>query len=67
MSEKKDVYILPALHLTLGQRSVIVDSVSIFTARIFPGEKIFGNIGQDFMKQFEEITLNFSDMYVRGK
>jgi hypothetical protein len=64
--QKKDVYILPALHLTLGKKTVTLDSVSILTAKIFPGEKFYGNIGQDFMKQFNEMTFNFRDMYVRG-
>jgi hypothetical protein len=64
--QKKDVFILPSLHLTLGQKTVTVDSVSVLTAKIFPGEKFYGNIGQDFMKQFDEITFNFRDMYVLG-
>lgn len=64
--QKKDVYILPALRLTLGQKAVTVDSVSIFTAKIFSGEKFYGNIGRDFMQQFSEMIFNFRDMYVRG-
>jgi hypothetical protein len=65
--EKKDVYILPLMRLTLGQKTVTVDSVSVLTDKIFPGEKFYGNIGRDFMNQFDEITFNFQDMYVRGK
>jgi hypothetical protein len=64
--QTKDTWILPAMHLTLGQKTVTVDSVSILTDKIFPGEKFYGNIGQDFMKQFDEITFNFRDMYVKG-
>jgi len=64
--EKKDVYILPALRVRLGQKVVTVDSVSVLTAKIFPGEKFYGNIGRDFMQQFDEMTFNFRDMYVRG-
>ena len=65
--EKKDVYILPAMRLTLGQKTVTVDSVSVLTDKIFPGEKLYGNIGRDFMNQFDEIIFNFREMYVRGK
>jgi hypothetical protein len=65
--EKKDVYILPAMRLALGQKTVTVDSVSVLTDKIFPGEKLYGNIGRDFMNQFDEIIFNFRDMYVRGK
>jgi len=64
--QKKDVYILPALRVSLGQKTVTVDSVSVFTDKIFPGEKFYGNIGRDFMQQFDKITFNFLDMYVRG-
>ncbi|MBS1602917.1 MAG: aspartyl protease family protein [Bacteroidetes bacterium] len=64
--QKKEVYILPVLRVGLGGRAVTVDSVSVVTDKIFPGEKFYGNIGRDFMNQFNEITFNFTDMYVRG-
>jgi predicted aspartyl protease len=64
---KKDSYILPSLLLALDHKTVSVDSVSILTEKIFPGEKLYGNIGQDFMKQFTEMTINFHDMYITGK
>ncbi|WP_431210953.1 aspartyl protease family protein [Puia sp. P3] len=65
--EKKDVYILPSIRLTLGKKTVAVDSVSVLTDKIFPGEKLYGNIGRDFMNQFDELIFNFRDMYVRGR
>ena len=63
---KKDSYVLPSLHLALNNKTVAVDSVSIFPQKISPGEKLYGNIGQDFMRQFSKMTFNFRDMYVTG-
>jgi hypothetical protein len=65
-SRKKDSYVLPTLHLTLGNKTVAVDSVSVFSQKIYPGEKFYGNIGQDFMKKFTNVTINFRDMFVTG-
>jgi len=66
-SRKKESYVLPTLRLTLNNRTVTVDSVSVFSEKIYPGEKFYGNIGQDFMRRFSEFTINFRDMYVSGQ
>jgi hypothetical protein len=66
-ARKKDSYVLPILHFTLDNKTVSVDSVSIFSQKIYPGEKFYGNIGQDFMRGFSEFTINFKDMFVTGK
>ena len=63
---KKDSYVLPSLHLALNNKTISVDSVSIFPEKISPGEKLYGNIGQDFMHQFSKMTFNFQDMFVTG-
>ncbi|HWB91934.1 MAG TPA: pepsin/retropepsin-like aspartic protease family protein [Puia sp.] len=63
---KKETYTLPSLHLSLGNKTVAVDSVSVLTEKIWPGEKLYGNIGQDFIKQFNELTIDFKYMYVTG-
>jgi predicted aspartyl protease len=65
-SRKKDSYVLPNVRLTLNNKTVSVDSVSVFAQKIYPGEKLYGNIGQDFMRGFSELTINFRDMYVTG-
>src|SRR6202000_1929111 len=58
-ARKKDSYVLPTVRCTLNNKTVSVDSVSIFPEKIGPGEKFYGNIGQDFMHGFNEMTLNF--------
>ncbi len=66
-TQKKEVYVLPKLDLTVGGKTVTVDSVSVLTKVISPGEKFYGNIGQDFLNKFNEIVYNFKDMYFEGK
>jgi hypothetical protein len=63
---KKNSYVFPTLRLTLNDKTVAVDSVTIFPNKIYPGEKLYGNIGQDFMHQFSKMTFNFRYMYVTG-
>jgi predicted aspartyl protease len=65
-AQKKKVYVLPKFNLTLGGKSVVVDSVSVLTKPITPGEKFYGNIGQDFTNKFSEVIYNFKDMYIKG-
>ncbi|SHN18887.1 retroviral-like aspartic protease family protein [Mucilaginibacter sp. OK098] len=66
-AQKKKVYVLPKFNLTLGSKSVVVDNVSVLTKPITPGEKFYGNIGQDFTNKFSEVIYNFKDMYINGK
>ena len=63
---KQNVYIIPHLDLTLGNKTVIVDSVAAHPDRIKPAEKFYGNIGQDFTTKFKEIIINFKYMYIKG-
>lgn len=63
---KKESYVLPSLSLTLDNKTVSIDSVSIFPQKISPGEKLYGNIGQDFMRGFSRLTINFQDMFITG-
>ena len=64
--QKKTVYTLPSLELTLGNKTVTLDSVDIFTQKISPEETLYGNIGIDFASKFNELILNFDQMYVKG-
>jgi len=65
-SQKKEVYVLPKINLTLGNKTVTVDSVDVLQQKIVPDEKFYGNIGQDFTKNFNEIIYNFKYMYIKG-
>lgn len=65
-SQKKAVYILPKATLTVGNKTVTVDSISVLTSKITPDEKLYGNIGQDFTNKFNEVIYNFKYMYMKG-
>jgi len=65
-SQKKEVYILPKINLTLGNKTVTVDSVDVLQQKIVPDERFYGNIGQDFTNNFNEIIYNFKYMYIKG-
>jgi hypothetical protein len=64
--QKKEVYVLPELHLLLGDKKVTVDSVDVLMQKIFPKERFYGNLGQDFAGKFNEIIFNFKYMYIKA-
>lgn len=64
--ETKDTYIIPSPDLRMGKKKVALDSVIVLTKKIFPGEKLYGNIGNDFDSHFTELILNFDKMYISG-
>ncbi|HEY4195971.1 MAG TPA: retropepsin-like aspartic protease [Mucilaginibacter sp.] len=64
--DKKMVYVLPKVDLTLAGKTVIIDSVDVLQKKIVPEEKFYGNIGQDFVNQFNELIYNFNYMYIKG-
>lgn len=64
---KKVVYVLPKTNFTLAGKTISVDSVNVLQKVITPGEKYYGNIGQDFTNNFNEMIYNFKYMYIKGK
>jgi hypothetical protein len=48
----------------MGQ-NITLDNISVFTEKLTPDEFVYGNIGQDFIRQFETMTLNFDKMFIR--
>ncbi len=65
-SQKKEAYVLSKINLTLGNKTVTVEGVDVLQQKIIPNEKFYGNIGQDFTKNFNEIIYNFKYMYIKG-
>jgi len=64
--KERKVYVLPALPVTLAGKRVVLDSVNVITEPIYPGQRLYGNLGIDFAQQFNEFVLNFDSMYVKG-
>jgi hypothetical protein len=65
--QKKEMYVLSKLDLFLANKKITIDSVTVLSQKIYPSEKYYGNIGQDFVRNFNELILNFDYMYVDSK
>jgi hypothetical protein len=61
---KVDVYIIPEVNLAIGNNQFVLRQISVRTMPTYKGQKYYGNIGQDLIQQFDEMVLNFEDMYV---
>ncbi|MGH9326387.1 MAG: pepsin/retropepsin-like aspartic protease family protein [Terriglobia bacterium] len=60
---KREMYTQLALHLGVGNKSVVLKNVSITPLKTNSGlDELYGNIGQDFVAGFESFTLDFSKM-----
>jgi len=64
--QTKDTYVVPSVDLKMRAKNVSLDSVTILTQKIYPAEKLYGNIGNDFDSNFDELILNFDKMYIKG-
>lgn len=59
-------YSYSPLVLTIGGREVTVPTVSVFAEKTTDdSERVFGNLGQDVIRQFESMTLDFRRMQIR--
>ena len=65
-TKQREVITLPSVDLFLGERKIRLDSVDVFSGKIYPGQTFYGNIGQDFINLFQELIINFQDMYIKG-
>lgn len=51
---------------TMNGKTVTLQDVSVITKMTDDEEKgVYGNIGQDLMKRFDKLTLNFSRMFIK--
>jgi Aspartyl protease len=66
-SIKIDVYALPVVDLSISDRKVVLTEVGVRTTPAFKGQRYYGNLGQDVIRQFDEMVLNFVSMYVDFK
>jgi predicted aspartyl protease len=62
---KTQAYRLPEITLNIAGQSAVLKNVAIKTTSSNPKDKLYyGNLGQDFMNQFQEMIINFRYMYV---
>ena len=61
---RKKIYIFSRrFTVYVGNKKAVIDSVDVHTEKIYPTERFYGNLGQDFTTKFNEIILNFTYMY----
>jgi hypothetical protein len=65
--QRKDIYRIPSFEIYLGNNKIVLDSVDVLKEKIYPDEKFYGNLGQDFISKFSEIILNFDYMYIDAR
>ena len=51
-----------AFTLRIGDKTATLKDIQVLTKPTYAGQKYYGNIGQDLLSQFEEITLDFDAM-----
>lgn len=60
--QKKEVYTLPVLNFQIGDKVAALKELHIATKPPYTGQKYYGNLGQDLLSQFAEITFDFERM-----
>jgi predicted aspartyl protease len=61
-SKRKDIYLIPQLSLSIANKNIILRKVNVFTQKLSPQERFYGNLGQDFINNFDKLVLNFKAM-----
>jgi len=65
---RQDLWVLPELKLICGKKTGLLHQVDIHTSPVTnEADKFYGNIGQDFISQFNRVTINFKNLYVSVK
>lgn len=65
---KTEMYVLKTFNVRVGNKNATLKEVDVRMEPI-PGidEKFYGNLGQDLISQFNEMILNFDQMYIDFK
>jgi hypothetical protein len=59
---------LKNFNLYVGDKVAVMDKITVSKEKINNNKKaIYGNIGQDVIRQFDEMIINFESMYVAFK
>lgn len=51
-------------HFNIMEKDVVLDSVPVLKEKI-NNELVYGNIGQDIIRQFKSMTINFDKMFIK--
>jgi hypothetical protein len=60
------VYLIDSLKISAGENKATLDSIELLTDDLLHGHKIvYGNFGQDYMRKFSTININFESMCIK--
>ncbi|SFW85700.1 retropepsin-like aspartic protease family protein [Chitinophaga sancti] len=51
-------------HFNIMEKDIVLDSVPVLKDKI-SNEMVYGNIGQDIIRQFSRMTINFDKMFIK--
>jgi hypothetical protein len=63
----EEVYTLKDFNFYVGDKKATLPSVDVFIKYYEPEKLYYGRIGQDVISQFDEMIMNFDEMYVSFK
>jgi hypothetical protein len=66
-TQKKQAYALPIFRLEIGGKKAELKDIQVLTKPTYQGQKYHGNLGQDLLTQFTEVTFDFDDMSMSFK
>lgn len=49
----------------IDKTEVVLKGVEVYTEKLDENENEYGNIGQDLVRQFQKMTINFDEMFIR--
>ncbi len=53
------------LDITILDKKITLKDIKVLTEEIKDSKTIYGNIGQDLIKQFNKMTMNFERMFIK--
>jgi hypothetical protein len=65
--DRKEVYSLPTFTIQIGDKTAALKDLQVLTKPTYPGQKYYGNLGQDVLADFAQITLDFDRMSLSVK
>jgi predicted aspartyl protease len=60
---KRGFYI--SFDITYNNRNITLEKIIVLKEALKDENPLFGNIGQDFIKKFSKMTLNFDEMFIK--
>lgn len=64
-SKRHATYLLDNTNLFIGAQKAVLNSIHVHTQINETFDGVYGNLGQDLISQFDLMTMNFQDMYLK--